>query len=122
MLCRLMVIAAVVGSASASVAQDMSVSEHDPEPALKATESGSFLPEALSPTVGKTPAFGYGSGRHDSSPRGPLVDSAVLGGPIATVATGAFAVFAQAGPSAFELANSPSRVGVAASAGIGAAY
>ena len=256
MLLRLVVIAAVVGSASASLAQEVSLPERDPEPALTATESGSFLPETLSAVVGKTPVFGYGSGGYDSSRRGPLVDSAVevqvwgpfairaqatysndtdkmrpsiagraqllrqeshgvdgaltvffktegftetegeietfaslghrfkrvslvgdlvygqdpegnerdgeihaaafhqhkwlmygidsrarfaigtqhghaattepvfdfMGGPIATAATGVFAVFAQVGPSAFELANSPARVGVAALAGLGAAY
>jgi hypothetical protein len=45
-----------------------------------------------------------------------------MAGPVATVAAGPVAIFAQAGPSAFELANSSARIGVAALAGLGAAY
>lgn len=45
-----------------------------------------------------------------------------LGGPVATVASGPIGVFAEVGPSAFQLADNPTRVGIAALAGLGAAY
>jgi hypothetical protein len=45
-----------------------------------------------------------------------------FGGPVVMAAAGPGAVFAQLGPSAFELDHSAMRVGVAAMVGIGAAY
>jgi hypothetical protein len=45
-----------------------------------------------------------------------------VGGPVATVAAGPIGVFAEVGPSAFQLANDPMRFGIAAVAGLGAAY
>lgn len=45
-----------------------------------------------------------------------------LAGPVATVAEGPIALFAEVGPSAFQLADNPTRMGVAAFAGLGAAY
>ena len=43
-------------------------------------------------------------------------------GPVATFATGPLALFAEAGPSLFRLSGADLRVGVAALAGLGAAY
>jgi len=262
MLIRLGALGAIVAFASVSQAQEVieqdqgQVQQRPVDPAVTASGDGSFLPETLSPGVGSTQVFAYGSGGYDSSRKGPLVDSAVeakiwgpfalrfqatysndtdkmrpavagraqflrqerhgidgsvtvffktegftetegeietflsfgrrfeqlslmgdlvygqdpegnerdgevhgaifhqskwlmygldsrvrfaigtqhghaattepvfdfLGGPIATAATGVGAIFAQVGPSAFQLANGPTRVGVAALAGLGAAY
>jgi len=46
----------------------------------------------------------------------------LMGGPVATIAAGPIAVFAEVGPSAFQLADNPTKVGVAALGGLGAAY
>ncbi len=43
-------------------------------------------------------------------------------GPVATAAVGPIALFAEAGPSAFQLAGADTRVGLAAMAGVGAAF
>jgi hypothetical protein len=45
-----------------------------------------------------------------------------VGGPVATVAAGPIGVFAEVGPSAFQLAGNPLRAGVVVVAGLGAAY
>jgi hypothetical protein len=64
--------------------------------------------------------FAIGTQHGHAATTEPVFD--FMGGPVATVATGPVALFAQAGPSAFELANSPSHLGVAALAGLGGAY
>jgi len=46
----------------------------------------------------------------------------VAGGPVATVAIGSFAAFAECGPSALRLPGMPTRVGVATLAGIGTGF
>ena len=64
--------------------------------------------------------FAIGTQHGRTATTEPVFD--FMGGPVATIATGPVAIFAQAGPSAFELANSSARVGVAALAGLGGAY
>jgi hypothetical protein len=64
--------------------------------------------------------FAIGAQHGHAATTEPVFD--VMGGPVATVAAGPVAIFAQAGPSAFELANSSSHLGVAALAGLGGAY
>lgn len=64
--------------------------------------------------------FAIGAQHGHAATTEPLFD--FTGGPVATVATGPVAIFAQVGPSAFELANSGARVGVATLAGLGGAY
>ena len=64
--------------------------------------------------------FAIGAQRSRAATTEPVFD--FMGGPVATVATGPVAIFAQAGPSAFELASGPSHLGVAALAGLGGAY
>ena len=64
--------------------------------------------------------FAIGTQHGHAATTEPVFD--FIGGPVAMAATGPIALFAQVGPSAFELANSPTYVGVAALGGIGAAY
>jgi hypothetical protein len=64
--------------------------------------------------------FALGTQRGRAATTEPVFD--FIGGPIAMTATGPIAVFAQVGPSAFELANGPSHLGFATLAGLGAAY
>jgi hypothetical protein len=64
--------------------------------------------------------FAIGAQHGRAATTEPVFD--FIAGPIVIAATGAVAFFAQAGPSAFELSNSPSRLGIAALGGIGAAY
>lgn len=64
--------------------------------------------------------FAIGTQHGHAATTEPVFD--FLAGPIATAATGMGAIFAQVGPSAFQLENSPTHVGVAALAGLGGAY
>jgi hypothetical protein len=64
--------------------------------------------------------FAIGTQHGHAATTEPVFD--FLGGPVITAATGPVAIFAQAGPSAFELANSPAHFGFAALAGLGGAY
>lgn len=64
--------------------------------------------------------FAIGTQHGHAATTEPVFD--FLGGPVVAAATGVGAVFAQAGPSAFQLENSPTRVGMAVLAGLGAAY
>jgi hypothetical protein len=78
-------IAAIVAFASVSHAQGVleedigpgQAQERPANPAITASDDGSFLPQTLSARIGSTKVFAYGSGGYDSSRRGPLVDSAV---------------------------------------------
>jgi hypothetical protein len=76
----------VVGSASVARAQEVIEVQRAPDPAVRAADAGSFLPDTLSARVGSTQTFAYGSGGFDSSRGGPLVDAAVevsIWGPLA---------------------------------------
>jgi hypothetical protein len=64
--------------------------------------------------------FAIGTQHGGAATTEPRLDLA--GGPVATAAAGPVAIFAQVGPSAFQLAGGPLRIGVAALGGIGAAY
>jgi hypothetical protein len=64
--------------------------------------------------------FAIGTQHGHAATTEPVID--FLGGPVGIVAAGPISVFAQAGPSAFQLANSPARFGLAMLAGLGAAY
>jgi hypothetical protein len=64
--------------------------------------------------------FAIGTQHGHAATTEPVFD--FLGGPVATAATGVGAVFAQAGPSAFQLDNGPTHVGMAVLAGLGGAY
>lgn len=64
--------------------------------------------------------FAIGTQHGHAATTEPVFD--FLGGPVVAAATGVGAVFAQAGPSAFQLENGPTRVGMAVLAGLGAAY
>lgn len=64
--------------------------------------------------------FAIGPQHGAAATREPIFD--FLGGPVVMAATGMGAVFAQLGPSAFELNHSAMRLGVAALAGLGAAF
>ncbi len=64
--------------------------------------------------------FAIGTQHGHAATTEPVFD--FMGGPVAMAATGPIAIFAQAGPSAFEMDHSATRVGVAALAGLGAAY
>jgi hypothetical protein len=64
--------------------------------------------------------FAIGTQHGHAAMTEPVFD--FLAGPIATAATGLGAVFAQAGPSAFQLNNEPTHVGMAVLVGLGAAY
>jgi hypothetical protein len=64
--------------------------------------------------------FAIGTQHGHAATTEPVFD--FLAGPIATAATGMGAFFAQVGPSAFELKDGPTHVGVAALAGLGGAY
>jgi hypothetical protein len=64
--------------------------------------------------------FAIGTQHGRAATTEPVVD--FLGGPVATAATGVGAIFAQVGPSAFQLSTGPTQVGVAVLAGLGAAY
>ena len=85
MLIRLGTLAAIVAIASVSQAQEVlerdigpgQAPERPANPAITASDDGSFLPETLSARIGSTKIFAYGSGGYDSSRSGPLVDSAV---------------------------------------------
>ena len=78
-------IAAIVAFASVSQAQGVlekdvgqgQEQERPANPAITASDDGSFLPETLSARIGSTKLFAYGSGGYDSSRGGPLIDSAV---------------------------------------------
>jgi hypothetical protein len=85
MLIKLGTVAAIVAFASLSQAQEVLENDSDKvptqerphDPAIIASDDGSFLPETLSPRIGSTKVFAYGSGGYDSSRGGPLIDSAV---------------------------------------------
>jgi hypothetical protein len=64
--------------------------------------------------------FAIGTQHGRAATTEPVFD--FTGGPLAVAATGPVALFAQAGPSAFELAGSSTRWGVAMLAGLGGAY
>ncbi len=64
--------------------------------------------------------FAIGTQHGRAATTEPVFD--ILAWPFATAAEGPVALFAQAGPSALQLANSPAQIGVAMLAGIGAAY
>jgi hypothetical protein len=64
--------------------------------------------------------FALGAQRGRAATTEPVFD--FLGGPVAMATTELGAIFAQVGPSAFELDHSAVRVGVAALAGFGAVY
>jgi hypothetical protein len=64
--------------------------------------------------------FAIGAQHGRAATTEPVFD--FVAGPVAMAATGIGAVFAQAGPSAFELDHGPIQMGVAALAGVGAAY
>ena len=64
--------------------------------------------------------FAIGTQHGHAATTEPVFD--FTGGPLALAATGPVAIFAQAGPSAFELAGSSARWGVAMLAGLGGAY
>ena len=81
-------IAVLVASASAARAQeaDLARSATPANSALTAVADGSFLPLTLSPRVGSTQVFAFGSGGYDSLRASPLVDAAAearIWGPIA---------------------------------------
>ena len=64
--------------------------------------------------------FAIGTQRGHAATTEPVFD--LVAGPVVMAATGIGAIFAQAGPSAFALDHTATRVGVAALAGLGAAY
>lgn len=96
--------------------QDPEGNERDGEVHAAAFHQGRWLMLGLDSRV----RFAIGTQHGHAATTEPVFD--FMGGPVATVATGPVAIFAQAGPSAFELANSSARVGVAALAGLGGAY
>ena len=64
--------------------------------------------------------FAIGTQHGHAATTEPVFD--FTGGPLVVAATGPVAIFAQAGPSAFELAGSSARWGFATLAGLGGAY
>ncbi len=64
--------------------------------------------------------FAIGTQHGHAATTEPIFD--FIAGPVATAAAGPVAVFAQVGPSAFELDHSSAHLGVAALGGLGAAY
>jgi hypothetical protein len=96
--------------------QDPEGNERDGEVRAAAFHQGRRLMLGLDSRV----RFAIGAQHGHSSTTEPVFD--FMGGPVATIAAGRFALFAQVGPSAFELANSSPRAGVAALAGLGGAY
>lgn len=96
--------------------QDPEGNERDGEVRATAFHQGRWLMLGLDSRV----RFALGTQHGRAATSEPVFD--FMGGPVATVAAGPVAIFAQAGPSAFELANSSARVGFAALAGLGAAY
>ena len=64
--------------------------------------------------------FAIGTQHGHAATTEPVFD--FVGGPVAMAATGIGAVFVQVGPSAFEMNQGSTQVGVAALAGLGAAY
>ena len=64
--------------------------------------------------------FAIGTQHGRAATTEPVFD--FTGGPLAIAATGPVAIFAQAGPSAFELSGGSTRWGVAMLAGLGGAY
>jgi len=64
--------------------------------------------------------FAIGTQHGHAASTEPIFD--FLAGPVVTAAAGPVAVFAQVGPSAFELDHSSAHLGVAALGGLGAAY
>ena len=96
--------------------QDPEGNERDGEVRATAFHQGRWLMLGLDSRV----RFALGAQHGRAATAEPVFD--FMAGPVATVAAGPVAIFAQAGPSAFELANSSARVGVAALAGLGAAY
>jgi hypothetical protein len=96
--------------------QDPEGNERDGEVRATAFHQGRWLMLGLDSRV----RFALGTQHGRAATTEPVFD--FMAGPVATVAAGPVAIFAQAGPSAFELANSAARVGVAALAGLGAAY
>jgi hypothetical protein len=96
--------------------QDPEGNERDGEIRVAAFHQHKWLFYGLDSRV----RFAVGTQHGRAATTEPVLD--FLGGPVVMAATGPVAVFAQAGPSAFELAGSPSRLGVAAFAGLGAAY
>jgi len=96
--------------------QDPEGNERDGEVRAAAFHQGRWLMVGLDSRV----RFALGTQHGRAATTEPVFD--FMGGPVATVAAGPVAIFAHAGPTAFELANSSARVGVAALAGLGAAY
>jgi hypothetical protein len=96
--------------------QDPEGNERDGEVHAAAFHQGRWLMLGIDSRV----RFALGTQHGRAATTEPVFD--FMAGPVATVAAGPVAIFAQAGPSAFELANSSARVGVAALAGLGAAY
>jgi hypothetical protein len=96
--------------------QDPEGNERDGEVHAAAFHQGRWLMLGIDSRV----RFALGTQRGRAATAEPVLD--FMAGPVATVVAGAVAIFAQAGPSGFELANSSARVGVAALAGLGAAY
>jgi hypothetical protein len=64
--------------------------------------------------------FAIGTQRGRAATTEPIFD--FIGGPVAMAATGIGALFAQVGPSAFQLDHGRTELGIAALAGLGAAY
>lgn len=64
--------------------------------------------------------FAIGTQHGHAATTEPIFD--FLAGPVATASAGPVAIFAQVGPSAFELDHSSAHLGVAALGGLGAAY
>jgi hypothetical protein len=96
--------------------QDPEGNERDGEVHGAVFHQGKWLMYGLDSRV----RFAIGTQHGHAATTEPVFD--FLGGPIATAATGVGAVFAQAGPSAFQLANASTRVGMAVLAGLGGAY
>ena len=96
--------------------QDPEGNERDGEARFAAyRQSGRFLVG-----VDSRVRFAIGTPHGHAALTEPKFD--VAAGPVATFATGPLALFAEAGPSAFQLNGSDLRAGVAALAGLGAAF
>ena len=96
--------------------QDPEGNERDGEIHVAAFHQRKWLMYGLDSRV----RFAIGTQHGHAASTEPVFD--FLAGPVVTAATGMGAIFAQMGPSAFQLENGPTHVGVAALVGLGAAY
>jgi hypothetical protein len=96
--------------------QDPEGNERDGEVRAAAFHQFKWLSLGLDSRV----RFAIGTQHGRAATTEPVFD--FMGGPIATAAAGPVAVFAQVGPSAFELNHDPAHIGLATLVGLGGAY